>query len=280
MSELSSQARDLLAEARAGLEPDAARLARGRERMLAATTAAAASAVVGTAAVTGVPAVGAPAIASTAAPIAPATQAAGLGAPALVSLGVAVLAVVVAAVLLVPRLGSSSSGAAPRVAAPSRPAPAVVERVAAPAAVDTPATPDHAIDLDDITLETAPPTRTARPPSPSAPAVAVAPGPAEPPAETVAPAEPPAPADSLTRELSWLRAARAALRAGTPDAALIALASYQREFTAGQLAEEAAALAVEAACAAGRGDVEARRAAFMRQWPTSTARARVERACR
>ena len=94
MSELSSQARDLLAEARAGLEPDAARLARGRERMLAATTAAAASAVVGTAAVTGVPAVGAPAIASTAAPIAPATQAAGLGAPALVSVGVAVLAVV------------------------------------------------------------------------------------------------------------------------------------------------------------------------------------------
>ena len=277
MSELSSQARDLLAEARAGLEPDAARLARGRERMLAATTAAAASAVVGTAAVTGVPAVGAPAIASTAAPIAPATQAAGLGAPALVSVGVAVLAVVVAAVLLVPRLGSSSSGTAPRVAAPARPAPAVVERVAA---VDTPATPDHAIDLDDITLETAPPTRTARPPSPSAPAVAVAPGPAEPPAEPVAPAEPPAPADSLTRELAWLRAARAALRAGTPDAALIALASYQREFTAGQLAEEAAALAVEAACAAGRGDVEARRAAFMRQWPTSTARARVERACR
>ena len=87
--------------------------------------------------------------------------------------------------------------------------------------------------------------------------------------------------DPLARELELLRTARTALRGGAAVDALAALATYRREFADGQLAEEAAVLAVEAACAAGRTDeLERLRAGFARRWPSSTAKAKVERMCR
>jgi hypothetical protein len=126
--------------------------------------------------------------------------------------------------------------------------------------------------------------RAPRPPRPasasaSSPSAAPLPPAADLPADPPT-TSPPVAVDPLTRELAHLRAARTALRAGDPGAAEAALTSYRAEFAAGQLAEEAGALAVEVRCAAGDpAGAERARATFLRRWPTSTARARVLGLC-
>ncbi|MBL8625423.1 MAG: hypothetical protein JNK64_29195, partial [Myxococcales bacterium] len=203
--------------------------------------------------------------------------------------------VTAAAVVVVPRVTSTRSAppavrevAPPRAAAPTpdRPAPAGGGGAAAPAPAAIEAAP-LAVSLDDIELGPPPapappraPVRATPPPPTASPSTA-------PPPPEVASAPAPevgaaAPAiDPLARELELLRTARTALRGGAAVDALAALAIYRREFADGQLAEEAAVLAVEAACAAGRTDeLERLRAGFARRWPSSTAKAKVERMCR
>ncbi|MBP8811007.1 MAG: hypothetical protein KBG48_35770 [Kofleriaceae bacterium] len=263
MTDLSPDTRDLLAAARAELAPDPAALERGRRRLAAAT----ATAAVGGAA---------------------AARAASGGKVAALGLGVAA-AVAIAVVAAPPwTRGRRTSAPAPAVApaVPEAAPPAVAPSAGtapalAPTAPAVPAVPElPAIDLADIVLESPRP-RPPRPASASASSPSAAPLPpaadlpADPP--TISP---PVAADPLTRELAHLRAARTALRAGDPGAAEAALTSYRAEFAAGQLAEEAGALAVEVRCAAGDpAGAERARATFLRRWPTSTARARVLGLC-
>lgn len=260
MTDLSPDTRDLLAAARAELAPDPAALERGRRRLAAAT----ATAAVGGAA---------------------AARAASGGKVAALGLGVAA-AVAIAVVAAPPwTRGRRTSAPAPAVApaVPEAAPPAVAPSAGtAPAlAPTTPAVPElPAIDLADIVLESPRP----RPPRPasaaaSSPSAAPLPPAADLPADPPT-ISPPVAADPLTRELAHLRAARTALRAGDPGAAEAALTSYRAEFAAGQLAEEAGALAVEVRCAAGDpAGAERARATFLRRWPTSTARARVLGLC-
>jgi len=71
-----------------------------------------------------------------------------------------------------------------------------------------------------------------------------------------------------------------ALRSNDPTTALRSLATFERE-TLGhaQLAEDAAAIELEARCAL-REDVTAKLAAFDTSWPSSAQRARIRAACR
>lgn len=88
--------------------------------------------------------------------------------------------------------------------------------------------------------------------------------------------EPGAPID----DLALIEAAEAALRAGTPAAALALLREHEERFPRAPTAEERAALRVLALCAAGR-EVEGRGArwAFLREHPRSAYRERIEKAC-
>lgn len=255
MTELSPEAQAMIAAARDGLAPDAEALARGRARLVAATTTAGAAV---------------------------AASRTGLAAKAtVVGLGVVGLAVVAAVWWPRPRPSRPAPPPEATVVAPS-PAPPDPRPPAPGPAAAAPAV-DPAVDLDDIVLDS-----PARPPRPASlrPTVGAARPPvaAPAPAPQVAPeppAAPPAVDDPLGRELRHLHGARAALRAGDPGRARRALEAYAAEFPDGQLAEEAASLTVEARCAAGdRAGAAAARAAFVARWPGSTARARVERLCR
>ena len=84
---------------------------------------------------------------------------------------------------------------------------------------------------------------------------------------------------SLAREVALLDAAIASLQASAPAAALSTLAVYARETRDhGQLAEDAAALEIDARCRTHES-VDQQVAAFVARWPTSIQRARVTRAC-
>lgn len=85
---------------------------------------------------------------------------------------------------------------------------------------------------------------------------------------------------SLAREVELIDDAMDALRNGSPTSALERLATFERE-TLGQaqLAEDAAAIDLEARCAL-REDVSAKLAAFDTKWPTSAQRVRISAACR
>lgn len=85
---------------------------------------------------------------------------------------------------------------------------------------------------------------------------------------------------SLGREVELIDSAMAAIRRHDPTAALQTLATFERE-TLGQaqLAEDAAAIELEARCAL-REDVNAKIAAFDTKWPRSAQRARISAACR
>ncbi len=99
------------------------------------------------------------------------------------------------------------------------------------------------------------------------------PAPARMPARMI---EPP----TLAREVELVDRAMVHLRRGDPDAALADLAIYRRETRGhGQLAEDAAAVDIEARCVLRR-DVTGILAAFDRAWPTSAQRARLAAACR
>lgn len=84
----------------------------------------------------------------------------------------------------------------------------------------------------------------------------------------------------LTREVELIDLAMAALRRGDAKAALAAVRTHALETNgAGQLAEDAAAIAIEAHCQGGTGDRDALLAAFDRKWPRSSQRARIAAAC-
>ncbi|HUS27913.1 MAG TPA: hypothetical protein VMZ53_05375 [Kofleriaceae bacterium] len=93
------------------------------------------------------------------------------------------------------------------------------------------------------------------------------------PARSVAPA-------SLAREVELIDQAMSALRREEPAAALAFMRTFDRE-TLGhaQMAEEAAAITIEARCGLGE-DVAARIAAFDEAWPSSAERSRITDACR
>lgn len=81
---------------------------------------------------------------------------------------------------------------------------------------------------------------------------------------------------SLTRELTVLDAARAALAAGRTSAALSLLSAYSRDFPHGRLEIEAEVLRIDALASSGRGAAARKRAAaFVRRYPDSVFAERV-----
>jgi hypothetical protein len=100
------------------------------------------------------------------------------------------------------------------------------------------------------------------------------------PTPTPTPAPPTAPADRLVRENELLRRAVAALAQNQPAAAITALDLHRHDFPDGQLAEDVAALRIQAQCRLGQRDLAARaRAALIARWPSSPHLGAIERAC-
>lgn len=88
-------------------------------------------------------------------------------------------------------------------------------------------------------------------------------------------AEPP----TLAREVELVDTAMASLRANDPANALATLVVYERETAGhGQLAEDAAALEIEARCRS-HAAFEAQLSQFDARWPSSVQRARIVSAC-
>ncbi|MGE0867060.1 MAG: hypothetical protein AB7P03_00755 [Kofleriaceae bacterium] len=89
-----------------------------------------------------------------------------------------------------------------------------------------------------------------------------------------------APEIDLARESSLIRAADTALRSGKPAAALSAIHVYKQETRGrGQLAEDAAAIEIEAYCLVHNPRVRALLDAFDRRFPRSAQRSRLTTAC-
>ncbi|MEM9070581.1 MAG: hypothetical protein AAGE52_18895 [Myxococcota bacterium] len=91
--------------------------------------------------------------------------------------------------------------------------------------------------------------------------------------------EPEAPRPSaLARERALIDQARAALRAGRAHDALVALMGHERQFPNGSFAEERERLAIESLVDTGRHRAARRRGdAFLRRYPQSAHRERIER---
>lgn len=143
----------------------------------------------------------------------------------------------------------------------SIPMPSPVEVVSAPAV---------AAAAPDVSLTVAEPAEPVRAPAGSARAPE-RPPPTEKPERRRA---------DLTREVELIDLAMAALRRGDAKAALAAVRTHALETNgAGQLAEDAAAIAIEAHCQGGTGDHVALLSAFDRKWPRSSQRARIAAAC-
>jgi hypothetical protein len=88
------------------------------------------------------------------------------------------------------------------------------------------------------------------------------------------------PRASLAREVELIDLAMVALRKQTPAAALAAITTFDKETRGrGQMAEDAAAIALEAHCRLGH-DVSAKLAAFDASYPSSAQRSRIRDACR
>jgi hypothetical protein len=150
--------------------------------------------------------------------------------------------------------------------------------------------PTHALRsvLVPVVAARPPPAPVAVPPEPAPTVVAPTlppPPPPSPPRHArviAAPAPAPAPpvvAPPLAREVDLLDHAGDALRAAHYADALDSIATYTRETAGhGQLAEEAAAIGIEATCRSGASAADAR-ADFDARWPHSAARARLAAAC-
>ena len=96
----------------------------------------------------------------------------------------------------------------------------------------------------------------------------------------VAPVPPPAKSADLAREVALIDQAMVALRRGDSDGAVDAIRIYDRETAGrGQLAEDAAAIAVEALCHRGDAAASAKLDAFDHRWPHSAQRVRLTAAC-
>ena len=86
---------------------------------------------------------------------------------------------------------------------------------------------------------------------------------------------------TLAREVELVDHAMAALKAHDPRAALASLHTYGVEARGhGQLAEDAAAIEVEARCALADPEAPSRLAAFERRYPRSAQRARLAELCK
>lgn len=237
--ELGSSARALLDAARPGLAPDAAAIQRMRSKIDLAVGGAAGGAA---AATTG------------------STLATKLGI-------VAVVAAVATGGYL---LATHDRGPAPRAVVPvTAPAPAKVV-VPAPS------------------IEPAPVPLASEPPPPVKPTVKAKPV-AKPTAAPDKPAEvvlspedmtPKRKEVTLAREVELVDRAMAALRRGDPRAALAAVRTHGTETAgSGQLAEDAAAIEIEALCKLGDASVPTKLAAFEKRWPESAQRSRLTTRC-
>jgi hypothetical protein len=102
---------------------------------------------------------------------------------------------------------------------------------------------------------------------------------ARPPEPEASASHAPAPVDRLQEELSLVRAAHDALRAGQPAVALERMDEHRRAYPDGALSEERDALRVGALCALGRADAQAEARAFLANHPASPFVARVREAC-
>ncbi|HEU4610532.1 MAG TPA: hypothetical protein VFS15_00590 [Kofleriaceae bacterium] len=246
MTDLS---RSLLAAAREGLAPDAAVAARVRAKVAAAVAAGATGA---TGAATALRA--------------PAAKAATTSS-VLLKLGAVLVTVgVVAGVAVVGNRGRTPE--APHLAVPaSEPDDLRADvRVAA------------CNDVDDPRVVNPAPARqaTAAVPDVAAPARSSAPARDTRTADATAPAAEPA---SLSREVELIDLAMVSLRKNAPLAAIEAIRVFDRETLGqGQMAEEAAAIAIEAHCTLG-DDVTDALDEFDRKWPSSAQRERLQTAC-
>jgi hypothetical protein len=179
---------------------------------------------------------------------------------------VGALAAALAGAYLYARAGEQTIVAIPQVAViESRPAPPQTTHLEAPS-----------VDLDAIELDPTPATPPRLAPHVTRPSPArVAPSTAPPAVVT----RPTVHAD-LSREVELIDLAMAGLRRGDPAAALDAMRRYDVETAGlGQLAEDAAAITVEALCQRGDPASGARLEAFERRWPHSAQRARLLGAC-
>lgn len=259
MSDLS---RSLLAAAREGLAPDPAVAARVRAKVAAATGAAAAG---GSAAAVAVPKAG------SAATLLKITG-------ALLAIGAVATTIVVA--------GPERTPPAPQLeVAPSEPTEDIRTeiRIVAPAA-------DSAADSTPETIQ------MPADPMPRARRIeavdgvdgvssvvgarageAAFDGPARP--RTIKPEEEELDSISLAREVELIDLAMVSLRKRVPHAALVAIKAYNRETGGrGQMAEDAAAIEIEAHCMQDQ-DVTALLERFDHKWPESAQRERIQTTC-
>ncbi|NVB83969.1 MAG: hypothetical protein HOV81_36675, partial [Kofleriaceae bacterium] len=245
MTDLS---RSLLAAAREGLTPDAAVAARVRAKVAASIAA-------------GAGAVGATTAASSATAATPAIV------PAAASAGSKSLLLKLGALLLV-----GGAVTATVLATRERASDAPRLSMSSPLEVDEPRTVDRSVARDDnprVTFE--PAGSRARAPHRSIDPAAIE--------IDVPPPEPTAEPVSLSREVELIDLAMASLRKHAPAAALAAIRTYERETLGqGQMAEEAAAIAIEARCGLHQ-DVTDELAAFDLAWPSSAQRSRVVTTC-
>jgi type IV secretory pathway VirB10-like protein len=146
-----------------------------------------------------------------------------------------------------------------RTAAPQLELPAQrVERIAPPAAHEPPPPAPPLIEMDPMQAR--------------APVVAAAPPPAPAPAR--------APRADLAREVALVDQAMAALRRRDAQAALAAVRLHGSETAGtGQLAEDAAAIEIEALCLLHDPHAGAKLAAFDARWPDSAQRSRLTTRC-
>ena len=252
MSELGPIAKLLVEGARDGLAPDDAAIARVRARVAATVAAGAAATTIGT----GV------AKASTAV----ASKLAIVAIVASVASGSAVL-IAMHARAPQPQRASGPAMRVTRDVTPSSPSPAPIQHVEES---PPPASPPPLSPSPSPRPHVAPAPRSSPAPMPSAPVPSLSP---------ITP--PPPPIATLAREVSLVDEANAALHAGHLDAALAAIDVYEREtLGGGQLAEDAAAIELEALCKAHAPSAATKLADFDRRWPGSRERARVVAACR
>ena len=141
--------------------------------------------------------------------------------------------------------------------------------VPVPAVVDTAVVEAPAVRVHTAAPELAVP--AVAPPHHARPVIAIAETPD---------ARPSAAEVNLSREVELIDRAMASLRSGSAAAALASIALFDKEtFGRGQMAEEAAAIEIEARCTL-REDVSKRLAAFDHKWPSSSQRTRITAACR
>lgn len=252
---LGPQARALLDAAREGLSPDPAAVRRVHARIHAATGSA---------------------------PAAGTALGVKLGLIALVAAGV------VAGVTVYGRRGPTAvpPPAIAFVDPPERPQQAAVHEAAPP----PPSSLSLSLSRDEelIALEPAPraPIRRTAPralPGPKPASAPASPGPAPTAAAGPAaePAAGPAAGIALGREVELIDQAMAALRRGDPGGALRVVHDHAREAGGGgQLAEDAAAIEVEALCMLGDPVARDRRTRFDARYPRSAQRARLAATCR